>query len=152
MEDVGNGVCVSAVKLIMVKENTQIYFKDRKLNSAEQVVEAVQSLFKNYDREIFVVLALDAKANVISWEIIAIGGTTFCPVDVKNIFKHVLLSNGVAVVCLHNHVSGNPKPSRADYEITQKIRAAAEVLDIRVFDHIVIGEERTYSVMSSFYT
>ena len=144
MREAEIGTYVSAVKLIMVKDNEQIYFKNRKLNSAGEVVEAVKPLFENLDREIFVVLSLDAKAYVVSWEIIAIGGTTFCPVDVKNVYKHVLLSNGVAVVCLHNHVSGKPEPSQADYEITQKLKDAASVLEIQMFDHIIVGEGGTF--------
>ena len=78
-------------------------------------------------------------------ERISIGKTDATLVDIKIIAKLALNYLANTIVVSHNHPSGNLKPSRADEELTQKIKAAAAYHDIRVIDHIIITSEGYYS-------
>ena len=78
-------------------------------------------------------------------EIAAVGGINSCCIDIKNIFKGAILSNAACVICFHNHPSGNPRPSREDFMITQRMKMAGEILGVALADHIVIGKDGFYS-------
>ena len=75
----------------------------------------------------------------------SIGGTTGTVADPRLILIAALKVNAVSMILAHNHPSGNLKPSRADEEITQKIKGAAQFLDIKVLDHLIITAESFYS-------
>ena len=65
--------------------------------------------------------------------------------DPRVILKKALQENAVSLILCHNHPSGSLKPSRADEELTSKIKAAALLLDIKVLDHIIVSEDGYYS-------
>lgn len=96
-------------------------------------------------QEHFLVLYLDQSFHELKVECISNGGTTNVIADPKIIFKNALSLNATCIVLGHNHPSGNPRPSKDDRILTQKIYAAGKLLDIAVIDHIVIGNERYYS-------
>ena len=64
--------------------------------------------------------------------------------DIRSLFKHALLNNAEFVICIHNHPSGDPGPSREDEEITGRIRSAGALLGIELVDHIILGEGDAY--------
>ena len=74
----------------------------------------------------------------------AVGGISSCSVDIRSLFKHALLNNAEFVICVHNHPSGDPGPSREDEEITGRIRSAGALLGIELVDHIILGEGDAY--------
>ena len=76
---------------------------------------------------------------------ISTGGVTNSIVDVRTILQGALLTNAVAMILGHNHPSGNVKPSREDERITDQINKAAQLLNIRVLDHIVYTRENHFS-------
>lgn len=98
------------------------------------------------DREQFVVLYLNMKLHPIGVEIIAIGGSYACNVEIKNVFKGAIVANAVAIAVAHNHPSGVPKPSEGDFALTRQIAWAGEILGIRLIDHVIIGEDTFYSM------
>ena len=79
-------------------------------------------------------------------EIIAIGGSYACNVEIKNVFKGAIVANAVAIAVAHNHPSGVPKPSEGDFALTRQIAWAGEILGIRLIDHVIIGEDTFYSM------
>ena len=96
-------------------------------------------------QEHFLVMYLDQSFHELKLECISNGGTTNVIADPRIIFKHALNHGATCIILGHNHPSGNPRPSKDDRQLTQKIVSAGQLLDIAVIDHIVIGNERYYS-------
>ena len=95
--------------------------------------------------ETFRVLYLNQSNQVLGGNTISKGGLTNTSVDVRTILQGALLTNAVAIILGHNHPSGNTRPSRDDEMVTQQIVKAAQMLDIRVLDHIIYTRENYYS-------
>jgi DNA repair protein RadC len=96
-------------------------------------------------RERFAILLLNQSNKAICTAVLSEGGVAGTVVDPKIIFQHALLANASAMTLCHNHPSGSMALSAADTEITQKVKAAGKVLDIIVYDHIIITSEGYYS-------
>ena len=112
----------------------------------EEIVEVIKPVFDGMDREQFVVLYLNMKLHPIGVEIIAIGGSYECNVEIKNLFEGAIVANAVAIAVAHNHPSGVPKPSDGDFTLTRQIAWDGEILGIRLMDHGIIGEDTFYSM------
>jgi len=91
------------------------------------------------------VLFLNRANKIISFQIISTGGLTGTVADPRVILKKAIEQEATSIVLSHNHPSGSLKPSRADEELTQKIRLAATYLDIKVVDHIIVSDEGYFS-------
>ena len=100
---------------------------------------------RDYESEHFGVLFLDSQHQIISFDILFRGTISQAPVYPREIAKAALLKNAAAVILTHNHPSGIAEPSRADEEITQQINKAMHLLDIRVLDHFIVGNQAMYS-------
>lgn len=107
--------------------------------------ERFLSYIDDMKQEHFLVMYLDQSFHELKLECISNGGTTNVIADPRIIFKHALNHGATCIILGHNHPSGNPRPSKDDRHLTQKIVAAGQLLDIAVIDHIIIGNERYYS-------
>ena len=76
---------------------------------------------------------------------VSTGGVTGTVADPKIIFVAALKANACNIIISHNHPSGNVQPSKADIEITEKIKMAGQLLEIKLFDHIIVSSEGYYS-------
>jgi DNA repair protein RadC len=88
---------------------------------------------------------LNQSNKVLHHEIVSEGGITGTIADPRIIFKNALANNATSIVLSHNHPSGNLKPSRQDELLTEKLKQAAQFLDIKVLDHIIVSEEGYFS-------
>ncbi|MCD7996973.1 MAG: JAB domain-containing protein [Clostridiales bacterium] len=104
----------------------------------------VRPIFEHADREMLVVLSLDTALAPLAMEIVAVGSINACGVDVRDLFKHSILSNAPKIICFHNHPSGTMNASQEDILITERIKAAGDLLGIELVDHIIIGLNGTY--------
>lgn len=95
--------------------------------------------------EQFKVLFLNRSNKVICIYNVSSGGVTGTVADPKLIFTAALKVNAVSVILSHNHPSGSLKPSKADEELTQKIKGAGAFLDIKVLDHVILSSESYFS-------
>lgn len=95
--------------------------------------------------EQFKVLFLNRSNKVICIYNVSSGGVTGTVADPKLIFTAALKVNAVSVILSHNHPSGSLKPSKADEELTQKIKGAGAFLDIKVLDHVILSSESHFS-------
>lgn len=95
--------------------------------------------------EQFKVLLLNKANKVLGLFEASIGGLTGTVADPRLIFVAALKANACGIIICHNHPSGNLKPSKADEDLTLKIKCAGKFLDITVFDHIIITSEGYYS-------
>ena len=89
--------------------------------------------------EQFRFLFLDRKNSVQADEVQQRGTVNHTPVYPREVLKRALILNASALIVAHNHPSGDPKPSRADIEMTRDLKAAANALEIELHDHVVIG-------------
>jgi DNA repair protein RadC len=95
--------------------------------------------------EQFKVLFLNRGNKVLGAFEVSSGGVTGTVADPKLIFVAALKANACSIIISHNHPSGNLKPSKADEELTQKIKYAGQLLDIKLLDHIILTSEGYYS-------
>jgi DNA repair protein RadC len=99
--------------------------------------------------EEFVVIALSRSNKVMGFYKVSQGGISGTVADTRVIMQFALLSNACSIIIAHNHPSGNLKPSRQDEELTNKIRHAGNILDIKVLDHIILTSEGYYSFLDN---
>ncbi|WP_386697611.1 DNA repair protein RadC [Lonepinella sp. MS14436] len=109
-------------------------------NQSETVRLYLQAEMEHYEREVFLVLFLDNQHRLIKQEDMFLGSVNSASVHPREIIKTALYCNAVALILAHNHPSGLANPSESDKLITKKIKQAAELMDIRVLDHFIIGK------------
>jgi len=112
------------------------------LNQTLDNPEKVYQVFKflsNKTKEHFIVVNLTNQHTIINYETVAIGTVNAVSLRPAEVLRSAILINSPAVILVHNHPSGNPKPSSSDIHFTETIKQAAEHLDIEVLDHVVIG-------------
>jgi DNA repair protein RadC len=115
------------------------------IRSSAEVAHYLQSRLKDRLTEVFAVAFLNRANKVNHLEIISEGGITGTVADPRVIFKKALAHNAVSLILCHNHPSGNLRPSRADEELTFKLREAARFLDMQVLDHVIVSDEGYFS-------
>jgi DNA repair protein RadC len=98
------------------------------------------------EREVFAVLFLDAQHRLLALEELFQGTLSQTSVHPREVLKRALALNAAAVVLAHNHPSGLAEPSRADEFLTQTLRSALSLVDVRVLDHVVVGRGQVVSM------
>jgi len=120
--------------------------KEKKLvTESRDIASFLKARLQDLSYEVFAVIFLNRANRIIHFEIISRGGITGTVADPRIILKKALEEEAVSIILCHNHPSGNLKPSRADELLTQKIKEAALLLDMRVLDHIIVSEMGYYS-------
>jgi DNA repair protein RadC len=105
----------------------------------------LQPLLTDYTHEVFGVLYLDQAGRLKHFGILSEGGITATTVDPRLIFKKALQEEAVSIIVSHNHPSGNLQPSKADEALTIKLNKGAKLLDIKLLDHIIVGDQGYFS-------
>ncbi len=119
------------------------------VSSSDDIAHFLQAKLKDYRHEVFAVLFLNRANKINHFEIISEGGITGTVADPRVILRKALEEDAVNIILCHNHPSGSLKPSRADEQLTAKIKEAARYLDITVLDHIIVSEDGYYSFPKS---
>ena len=96
-------------------------------------------------RECFKILLLNRANKVLGVFNVSEGGISGTTVDIRLILQSAILSNASGIILSHNHPSGNVKPSREDNLLTERIKSCCKLMDINVYDHIIITSEGFYS-------
>ena len=136
--------------LKMIHDIAGRYLRDRTrntlfLSSSKAVYEYLFHSLRDMKREIFKVLFLNRKNELMFDQDVFSGGLTGSAVYPAEIMKIALQNNAAGLVFVHNHPSGDPKPSEEDKKLTRKLVWASRMLSIQVLDHIVIGHNVYYS-------
>ena len=105
----------------------------------------LQPRLQDLTHEVFGIVLLNQANKIVHWEIVSKGGITGTVADPRLILKKTLEKEAVGLILFHNHPSGNLKPSRADEQLTQKIKEGALFMDIRLLDHLIISNTGYYS-------
>ncbi len=109
------------------------------LNRPEQILSFLFPLASGLDVEKFWVLSLNRRNRLIRCNEITSGTATSTLAHPREVFREALRQGASAIVCAHNHPSGDPVPSAADIRITRQLRESAQTLDIDLLDHIIVG-------------
>ena len=115
------------------------------IRDSARAASILRPLFQGLDREQFLVACLDAKHAIIGVNVVSIGSLTLSIVHPREVFKPAILLNSAAIICSHNHPSGDPAPSAEDRVLTARLRQAGDLIGITVLDHLILGDDRTFS-------
>lgn len=117
-----------------------------KIDGPVQAYHLVKDALEQEKRELFVLIMLDTRGYVISYETISIGTLSSAPVHPREVFYPAIRNKAASVILAHNHPSGDPTPSHHDYDITQKLVEVGRIIGISVNDHIIIGHNAYVSL------
>lgn len=115
------------------------------IKSARDVFDYASKRLPSKDKEHFMILHLDSRSRIIKDEVISIGTLNASIIHPREVFKSAIKENTNAIILVHNHPSGEPSPSQEDSKITRRLLEAGELLDIKVLDHVIIGNETYWS-------
>ncbi|WP_109299506.1 DNA repair protein RadC [Aquimarina sp. AU474] len=116
-----------------------------KINSSKDAYQLFDLVIGDLEHEEFWVLYLNNANKVLQQKQISVGGKTGTLVDVRVVFRNALEYGATSMIIAHNHPSGSVQPSTSDKELTQKLKQAGVSLDIKVLDHLIIGEKSYFS-------
>ncbi|MDD4966669.1 DNA repair protein RadC [Halothiobacillus sp.] len=113
------------------------------IDSPEATRRFLQAQLRDAAQEVFAVLFLDQRHRVLAFERLFFGTINQSAVHPREVVKAVLRHNAAAVILAHNHPSGVAEPSTADREITLRLRDALNLIDVRLLDHMIVGDRCT---------
>ena len=128
---------LEVVNIRLVKEPS--LYSEQTLDSPQAVVELMAKELSQYDREVFCILNMKNNGQVINMNLVSVGTINASLVIPREVFKSSILANASAIIGLHNHPSGNVKPSKEDMIVTRKLQKCGQLLGIELLDHIIVG-------------
>jgi DNA repair protein RadC len=128
---------------VQLVRETAITATRKQLRSSKDVADLLWQFLDQVDREHFVVIMVDRKNRLIGINTVSVGSLTASIVHPREVFKVAILSNAAAIICGHNHPSGEPQPSSEDRSLTRQLIKAGHILGIDVLDHVIIGDGST---------
>jgi DNA repair protein RadC len=118
-------------------------YHGEQITNTKELLQFVHRL-QDSDIEKFLILYLDAQNQLICVQVI-LGTVNQAVVYPREVFKHALLGGASAMILVHNHPSGQPKPSDADIRLTKTIQDGSKIFDLLVHDHLIVAGERFFS-------
>ena len=115
------------------------------VNNPDETKAFLAARLRHYPHEVFACLFLDNRHRIIRFEELFHGTIDGATVHLREILKRALELNAAAIIAAHNHPSGIAEPSSADRNITRRLQQAATLMDVRLLDHVVIGDGETVS-------
>ncbi len=129
--------------LLMVKEEAQRQTIDR-ITSAQNVYTLLHE-YSSKEKEHFLLITLDGSSHVIEKRVIHIGTLNQSLVHPREVFRPAIQDNAAGIIISHNHPSGTLEASRADMQITQRLKEVAKLIGIELLDHVIISKNGFYS-------
>jgi len=135
-------------RVVLVKEKGAMYDVQKKIGSSYDAYKAITEITKVQEeaQEVFGILILDTKNKIVAVHEISRGALNASMVHPREVFKPAVLHNAAAIICFHNHPSGDPKPSKEDIETTNRLVEAGKIMGIEVLDHIIVGDDKYTSL------
>lgn len=121
--------------------------KKQKIKSAKDVVDMLMPRMRDLKKEVFKAVLLNSQNQIIEIEEITEGTVNKAAPIIREIFQKAMQYFAAAIICVHNHPSGSPEPSREDKAFTDELVAAGNVLQIKVLDHVIIGDGQWKSIL-----
>lgn len=132
-------------RITLVRESAFPYHAVPQMRSSKDVSMLLHAYLKDTDREHFVVFFLNQKNRITGIHTVSMGSLTASTVHPRETFKAAILASAAAIVCGHNHPSGDVQSSREDRTLTIRLSQAGKLLGIQVLDHIIIGHNTYFS-------
>ena len=130
---------LAALELGRRRKSEKLIDKVR-VNSSKQAYEYIKAVLTDLPHEEFWIIILNRANKIICKQLIGRGGVSQTTADVKVIFKLAIDKLASAIILAHNHPSGNLSPSQSDLNLTKKVVEGAQLLDIKVLDHLIVGD------------
>ena len=111
-----------------------------RIKSSRDIVDILMPRMRDLKKEVFKVVFLNSQNQIITIEDITEGTVNHTSPIIREIFQKALQHFAVSVICVHNHPAGNPAPSQEDKNFTRELVQAGRVMQIRVFDHLIFGD------------
>ena len=106
----------------------------------------------DHAQEAFVVLTLNQKNRIIGRHLVSLGSATATLIHPREVFRPAILEGAASVMVVHNHPSGDPTPSSDDRRMTERLVEAAEILGIRLLDHVIIGDNQGSEYITPYFS
>ncbi|KMY52407.1 hypothetical protein AC625_17490 [Peribacillus loiseleuriae] len=134
------------------KRITQLNYQDRYvIRSPEDGANYCMEEMRFLSQEHFITLYLNTKNQVLHKQTIFIGSLNASIVHPREVYKEAFRRSAASIICLHNHPSGDPSPSREDIEVTKRLVECGKIIGIELLDHIIIGEHKFVSLKEKGY-
>ena len=140
----------NAFGIKLVQEVAREFLKEKLIEtpvytSADEVFDYLYHSMRDLKKEVFKVVYLNSQNQIIETEDLFHGTVNSSAVSPREVVESTLKHNAVSLIFAHNHPSGNPQPSKSDMDLTRDLIYAANTVQIKVLDHIIIGNNRYYS-------
>jgi DNA repair protein RadC len=137
-------------QLMAVKELGRRYLKHQlqqgmDLSRSDLIRDYLRYELIGEQQEVFAVLCLDSQLRKLSFKKLFFGSINYCNISINQLLRHAIQKQATFIVIAHNHPKGLAKPSREDYDLTQQIFKACQLLEIELLDHMIIAAEQSYS-------
>jgi DNA repair protein RadC len=150
---------IGEAKAIQILASVELGRRINQLNDQDRYVIRSPEDGANYcmeemrflTQEHFVCLYLNTKNQVLHKRTVFIGSLNASIVHPREVFKEAFRRSAASIICLHNHPSGDPSPSREDIEVTKRLVECGKIIGIEVLDHIIIGEHKYVSLKEKGY-
>jgi len=137
---------LKAICELAVRMSKPDNYKGIKIENSSEVAQMLLSEFQREKNEIAKAILLDKRKRIIKVEDVALGGSNFVDIGIKNVILCAVKAEATSVILVHNHPSGNPTPSKGDIKYTDKLYNALSIFEIDLCDHIIIGDMEYVSV------
>ncbi len=141
------GIQIKAMCELATRINKPSNYRKKQIKRPEDVVTLLMNDMRHEKKEIVKILLINSKNIVLKIQNVAIGGGNFSNINIRNILSEAVKTNAPKMILAHNHPSGDPTPSIKDIEVTERLKKAAELLNIELLDHIIIGNMHYESIM-----
>jgi len=123
-----------------VREAEFTFPQRAQVSCPEDIAAVLREYYQDKDREEFLIVLLDTANTVTGLSCVSVGGLAASIVEPRQVFKTAILSNAAAIICAHNHPSGNPSASQADIRITRQLVEAGKLMGVPVHDHLILTD------------
>ena len=139
---VGKDKAVSLVAAFEISrriDHNHKWYSSKKISSPKEIADIFIPLYRDELKEKFTVICLSSSNKIIKHEVISVGTLNSSIVHPREVFKVAIDNNSANIILMHNHPSGNPEPSREDVKLTKSLVEAGKLMEILVFDHIILA-------------
>lgn len=136
-------VAIAAVEMYKRQQSKQV--ERKQIFSSKDIYELMQPLIGGLRNEEFWIVAINNASRIIKKVQVSVGGIDQTSADVRLIMRVLIDTGASQFAAVHNHPSGNPKPSNDDKKLTEQVKKAAEIFNIRMMDHVIVTNNGYYS-------
>ncbi len=140
---------IKAISELGARMNKPSNYRKIQIKEPKDISNLLMNELRFEKKEVVKVIMLNNKNIILKIINVAVGSGNYANLNIRNILSETVKINAPKIILVHNHPSGDPTPTRKDFEVTEKLQKASELLKIELLDHIVIGNLCYESIMQS---